>query len=116
MIYPNEIEPIAKLAYGIFREKHPSNPVWDEIGLAGKTTWRDRVIAADRMRRHVALENQQDDCALVAIRQWEKPKDKVAVAPVDDMYTYILQASSEDESSSVKSSPGKTEHKSKKGK
>ena len=75
MIYPNEIEPIAKLAYGIFREKHPSNPVWDEIGLAGKTTWRDRVVAADRMRRHVALENQQDDCALAAIRQWEKPKD-----------------------------------------
>ena len=109
MIYPNEIEPIAKLAYAIFREKHPSNPVWDEIGLAGKTAWRDRVVAADRMRRHVALENQQDDCALVAIRQWEKPKDKV-----DDMYTYILQASAAP--ILPPPPPAKTEHKPKKEK
>lgn len=79
MILPNEIDAIAKLAYQKFLKDNPSNPKWEEIGLAGQTAWRDRVFNADKMRKHGKLDNFLDDCALQAIRKFEADKDNPLV-------------------------------------
>lgn len=74
MIHPNSIEPIAKLAYQRFVRTATPDVRWEDLSPSTQSAWRDRVIGADRMRKHDSLPIWEEDCALAAIRKFEEDK------------------------------------------
>ena len=79
MILPTNFEPIAKLAYQRFVKTAAPEPPWERLAESVRSLWRDRVFAADKMRRYASLEDWADDCALQAIRKFEGESVEPAV-------------------------------------
>lgn len=84
MILPNDIEPIAKSAYLRFVKSDSPETTWEELPEAARTVWRDRVVSADKMRKHSSLEIWEDDCALAAIRRFEGIETAAPAVTVDE--------------------------------
>lgn len=74
MIHPNDIGPIAKLAYQRFVKTATPAVTWENLPAHTVSAWRDRVIGADRMRKRDSLPIWEEDCALAAIRKFEEDK------------------------------------------
>lgn len=81
MVHPDHIEPIAKAAYGRFRERYPKEPEWKQLPNATQTRWRDDVVAAGRVRNKTS-EVFSEQCVFEAITEWEAEVQKPGADPV----------------------------------
>ena len=75
MIHPDEVNPIAELAYELFRQKYPNEPAWVDQPESLRIKWRDNVVDADKIRNRAAgSEIFQEQCIFDAIAGWDKFK------------------------------------------
>lgn len=69
MIHPEQIDGVARVAYGYFRKKYPSLPEWAGLPESTRIKWRDDAVAADRVRNKIT-DVPQEQCCFDAVMEY----------------------------------------------